>query len=76
MPAERVRPRVSAYGTDVEVVLVGVPRARGRRATSVVHGDQPTAVRVAPEIGSRERISPTSCGVRVCSVRLTSSAIS
>lgn len=60
---------------DREVVLAAA-RSRWGRAVLVVHGAQPTVARVAPETGSRERISPTSCGVRVRSVRLTSSAIS
>ncbi len=59
----------------VEVVLTPT-RVRRRRTPLLGHGTQPTWARVAPETGSRDRISPISCGVRVCSVRLTSRAIS
>ena len=72
---ERTRPPVMAYGRTVAgLVLVVLASCGSRRQWPRGH---PTAgARVAPSIGRRERISETSCGVSVASVRLTSIAIS
>src|SRR5215470_252827 len=77
-PGSSTRDRV---GTDRPGLLPGVLRRRSRRAGWRLvrvrrHRRHPAMARVGPDSGRRARISEMSCGVRVTSVRLTSSAIS